>query len=98
MPYLGNTLKTKPFAGLLYPAIPFSYVIVAIETLMVSQRVSSQDGSALDPSLHESYLASTVVWPIRLPDSHFDSLAVTLVGQYFHVEELSGSPTFTWLL
>ena len=40
-------------------------------------------GSAQDPSLHERYLASTVIWSIRLPDSHFSSLAVTLVGQYF---------------
>ena len=37
--------------------------------------------------------------PLRLPGSHFGSLAVTLVGPYFHmVEELPGSPTFTWLL
>ena len=83
MPYLGNTLKTKPFAGLL-SAIPFSFVVVAVETLVVSQRVPSGDDSALDPSLHERYLASTVIWSIRLPDSYFDSLAVTLVGQYFY--------------
>ena len=40
-------------------------------------------GSAQGPSLHERYLASTVLWPIRLPHSHFSSLAVTLVGRYF---------------
>ena len=51
---------------------------------MVSQCVPSEGDSAQDPSLHERYLASTVLWSIRLPDSHFGSLAVTLVGQYFH--------------
>ncbi len=50
---------------------------------MSSQRFPSMVGSAQDPSLHERYLASTVLWSIRLPDSHFGSLAVTLVGQYF---------------
>ena len=50
---------------------------------MVSQCIPSEGDSAQDPSLHESYLASTVIWSIRLPDSHFGSLAVTLVGQYF---------------
>ena len=50
---------------------------------MSSQRFPSMVGSAQGPSLHERYLASTVVWPIRLPHSHFSSLAVTLVGRYF---------------
>ncbi len=51
---------------------------------MSSQGFPSIVDSAQDPSLHERYLVSTVVWSIRLPDSHFDSLAVILVGQYFH--------------
>ena len=50
---------------------------------MSSQRFPFMVGSAQDPSLHERYLASTVLWSIRLPDSHFSSLAVTLVGRYF---------------
>ncbi len=50
---------------------------------MSSQRFPSMVGSAQDPSLHKRYLASTVLWSIRLPHSHFSSLAVTLVGQYF---------------
>jgi hypothetical protein len=51
---------------------------------VVSQCVPSEGNSAQDPSLHERYLVSTVIWSIRLPDSHFDLLAVTLVSQYFH--------------
>ena len=50
---------------------------------MSSQRFPSIVDSAQDPSLHERYLASAVLWSIRLPDGHFSSLAVTLVGRYF---------------
>ncbi len=89
-----------------------------IETLLFSQRFSTEGSLAQGPSLGEHYPASTVLCPLRLPGSHFGSLAVTLVGQYFHivgfhivivgfhivivgfhiVEELPGSPTFTYLL
>jgi len=72
-----------------------------VETLLFSQRFSTKGGLARGPSLCEHYPASTVLCPLRLPGSHFGSLAVTLVGQYFRaVEELPGSPTFTcqlWL-
>ncbi len=70
-----------------------------IETLLFSQRFSIKGSLARGPSLCEHYPASTVLCPLRLPGNHFGSLAVTLVGQYFHmVEELPGSPTFTYLL
>ena len=68
-----------------------------IETLLFSQRFSIKGSLARGSSLCEHYPASTVLYPLRLPDSHFGFLAVTLVSQYFQ-EELPGSPTFTYLL
>ena len=66
---------------------------------MFSQRFLSEVNFAQGPSLHGRYPASTVLWPIWLPDSHLDFLAFyTCPPILSSLKELSGPPTFTYPL